>query len=73
MEVNETRNCLVTDILQNIRKSAESLDSAEWNTLVFFLDSMMNRRISSLSSKKKKNSNFSCRPAWPEKTRSEAY
>jgi len=23
MEVNETRNCLVTDILLNIRKSAE--------------------------------------------------
>jgi len=48
------------------------MDSAEWNTLGFFLDSMMNRRIPSLSSKKKKKL-FSCRPAWPEKTRSEAY
>jgi len=25
MEVNETRNCLVTDILLNIRKSAECI------------------------------------------------
>jgi len=29
MEVNETRNCLVTDILQNIIKSANGFENGE--------------------------------------------
>jgi len=33
MEVNETRNCLVADILLNIRKSAEYIQKRENSTV----------------------------------------